>query len=146
MLTIRLSRQGRTKQPFYRVVLTEHTKPAKSGYQQVLWRYNPLNDEAKYDIEAIKSWIEKWAKPSERLARLLFAETKDELFQKYFVHRTRTAKKKKWGDEAKEEAKPAIKESPEAVGKAKVEEKKKEAKLDDWKEGIPQGRAEEKVE
>ena len=28
MLVIRLSRQGRSKRPFYRVVLTEHTKPA----------------------------------------------------------------------------------------------------------------------
>ena len=29
MLVIRLSRQGRSKRPFYRVVLTEHTKPAQ---------------------------------------------------------------------------------------------------------------------
>ncbi|MDR0650888.1 MAG: 30S ribosomal protein S16 [Candidatus Peribacteria bacterium] len=30
MQAIRLSRHGRSKRPFYRVVLTEHTKPAKS--------------------------------------------------------------------------------------------------------------------
>jgi ribosomal protein S16 len=36
MLKIRLARHGRKKAPFYRIVLTEHTKPAQSGYQTVL--------------------------------------------------------------------------------------------------------------
>jgi len=36
MLKIRLARHGRKKAPFYRIVLTEHTKPAQSGYKLVL--------------------------------------------------------------------------------------------------------------
>jgi len=36
MLVIRLSRQGKNKQPLYRVVLTEHTKPVKTSYKEVL--------------------------------------------------------------------------------------------------------------
>jgi small subunit ribosomal protein S16 len=97
---MRLSRQGKNKTPFYRVVLTEHTKPVKSSYKLVLGRYNPLNDQNEFDLEAIKSWIAKGAKPSERLARILLAATKDKLFEKFFEQRTRTAKKKK-EDEAK---------------------------------------------
>jgi len=95
MLEIRLSRQGKSVSPSYRVVLTEHSKPVKSGYKLVLGRYNPLNDNWEYDLEAIKSWINKWAKPSERLAKILLAATKDKMFEKYIVHRTRTAKTKK---------------------------------------------------
>jgi ribosomal protein S16 len=95
MLAIRLARQWKNKKPSYRVVLTEHTKPVKAWYQLILWRYNPMDDKWEYDLPAIKSWIEKWAKPSERLAKVLFATTKDSIFQKYIVHRTRTAKPKK---------------------------------------------------
>lgn len=95
MLVIRLSRQGKNKEPLYRVVLTEHTKPVKSSYKLVLGRYNALNDQGEYDLEAIKSWIAKGATPSERLAKVLFARTKDQVFEKFFLKRNRTAKKKK---------------------------------------------------
>jgi len=95
MLVIRLSRQGKNKQPLYRVVLTEHTKPVKTSYKEVLWRYNALNDKGEFDLEAIKSRIVKGAKPSERLAKVLFAASKDKVFEKYIVKRNRTAKTKK---------------------------------------------------
>jgi len=95
MLVMRLSRQGKNKQPFYRVVLTEHTKPVKSSYKLVLGRYNPLTDQGEYEIDAIKSWIEKGAKPSERLAKVLLAASKDKAFEKFIIQRTRVAKKKK---------------------------------------------------
>ncbi|MBU0627199.1 30S ribosomal protein S16 [Patescibacteria group bacterium] len=138
-----MSRQGRNKQPFYRIVLTEHTKPAKSGYQTVLGRYNPLNDQAEYDIEVIKSWIKKGAKPSERLARLLFAATKDELFQKYFVFRTRAANKKKAVEE-KPEAAPA---AAPAETKPEVKEETKEEVKEEVKPEAPiEEKKDEKVE
>lgn len=89
MLAIRLSRHGRSKRPFYRVVLTEHTKPAKSGYQQVLGSYDPLKHNFQADVEAIKTLISNGAQPSERVAKLLFQSTKDEFFHKFFVERER---------------------------------------------------------
>lgn len=46
-------------------------------------------------MDAIKSWITKGAKPSERLAKVLLAATKDKIFEKYIIQRTRVAKKKK---------------------------------------------------
>ena len=59
MLTIRLSRQGRTKRPFYRIVLTEHTKPVKFGYKEILGHYDPLAHKLEVDVAQVKSWIEK---------------------------------------------------------------------------------------
>ena len=95
MLKIRLARHGRKKAPYYRIVLTEHTKPAQSGYQVVLWGYDPMKKTVTYDLEAIKKWVSEWAQLSERVAKVLFKETNDELFSKFFVHRTRTKAKRK---------------------------------------------------
>lgn len=84
MLAIRLSRHGRSKRPFYRVVLTEHTKPAKSWYTEVLGSYDPLRHEFTANVESIRSWIEKGAQPSERVAKLLFKDTNDSFFKKFY--------------------------------------------------------------
>ena len=132
MLKIRLARHGRKKAPFYRIVLTEHTKPAKAGYQTVLWWFNPLAHTMEAKIDEIKAWIAKGAQPSERVAKLLFADTKDTFFKKFFVERTRT--KWKEAEDAKKaevEAKAqAAKEKAAAEKEAAAEAKKaeKEAK------------------
>jgi len=95
MLVIRLSRHGRKNLAAYRVVLTEHTKPVKYWYKEILGSYDPHTHVITADVDSIVSWIKKWAKPSERLAKLLYKQTKDELFNKFIVHRERTAKPKK---------------------------------------------------
>ena len=95
MLIIRLSRHWRTKKPFYRVVLTEHSKPAKSWYQSVLWFYDPLNHKLEVKVDEIKSYILNWSQVSSRLAKMLFNQTKDSVFSKFFVHNTKNRKPKK---------------------------------------------------
>lgn len=84
MLKIRLSRHGRSKRPFYRIVLTEHTKPAKSGYKEVLGSYDPLSHELNAQVEEIKAWVEKGTQVSPRVAKMLFNESKDPIFEKFF--------------------------------------------------------------
>jgi small subunit ribosomal protein S16 len=95
MLRIRLSRHGRRNRPFFRIVLTEHTKPVKSWYKEVLGWYDPINHKQDIDIERMKEWISKWAKPSERAAKLAYKISNDELFKKYFKIRNRQRPKKK---------------------------------------------------
>lgn len=95
MLTIRLARWGKHKTPFYRIVLTEHTKPVQSGYKKVLWWFDPLKHKMEVNVEEVKKYIANWAKPSERVAKLLLAHTKDEMFKKYFSEITRVRKPKK---------------------------------------------------
>ena len=95
MLVIRLSRHGRKNLAVYRVVLSEHTKPVKYWYKEVLWSYDPLKHAFQCDVESIISWIKKWAQPSERVAKLLFKETKNELFNKFIEHRERKGVTKK---------------------------------------------------
>lgn len=99
MLKIRLSRHGRTNMPFFRIVLTEHTKPVKSGYKLVLWWYDPINHKQDMDSETMKQWILKWAQPSERVAKLAYKFSNDDFFKKYFTIKNIIRKPKK---EAKE--------------------------------------------
>ncbi len=94
MLKIRLARHGRKKAPFYRIVLTEHTKPAQCGYQEVLGSFNPFTKETVCDLEAIKANIANGAQPTERTAKILLAHTKDKCFEKFITHRERNKKTK----------------------------------------------------
>ncbi|MCK5493504.1 MAG: 30S ribosomal protein S16 [Candidatus Omnitrophica bacterium] len=59
MVKIRLRRIGTKKRPFYRIVLTEHAKPADSGYKEVLGRFDPLQHTMEVDVDTVKSWISK---------------------------------------------------------------------------------------
>lgn len=92
MLKIRLARGWRTKSPFFRIVLTEHTKPTKSGYQSVLGRFNPLRHEMDMNTDLIKEWIGKGAQPSNRVAKLALSFSKDTFFEKYIVKNDRVRK------------------------------------------------------
>lgn len=95
MLTIRLSRHGRKKLPFYRIVLTEHTKPVKSGYKEVLGWFDPMNDKSDCNIDAIKGWIEKGSQMSSRAAKVVYKMTQADEVKQFIVetHRERTKRK-----------------------------------------------------
>jgi len=126
-LKIRLARGGRKGLPFYRIVLTEHTKPAQSGYKLVLWRFNPIAHTMDVNVEEVKNWLWKWAQLSERVAKLLFANTKDNMFKKYFQERTST-KALEIHNKRIEEEKAAAAEKAEAERAAKeAEEEAKRA-------------------
>lgn len=73
MLEIRLSRVGKTNQPHFRLVVTEHTKPAKTGYIEILGAYHPA---AKIKMQAIKIdrvkfWLKQGAHLSQTAASIL---------------------------------------------------------------------------
>lgn len=120
MLKIRLARHGRKNLPFYRIVLTEHTRPAQSGYKLVLWRYNPIAHEMDVNLDEVKIWLSKWAQLSERVAKLLYAKTKDDMFKKYFTERTST-KALEIHNKRIEEEKAAAAEKAAAEAEAKAE-------------------------
>ena len=78
-LKIRLSRAGSKKRPVYRVVIADSRSPRDGKFIEKVGLYNPLlkKDDDKriqLDIEAIKNWISKGAKPTDKVARFLGAE------------------------------------------------------------------------
>lgn len=119
MLKIRLARHGRKNLPFYRIVLTEHTRPAQSGYKLVLGWFNPIAHEMDVNLDEVKLWLSKWAQLSERVAKLLYANTKDDMFKKYFTERTST-KSLEIHNKRIEEAKAAAAEKAAAEAEAKA--------------------------
>ncbi len=67
MLTIRLSRIGKKKKPFYRVVVIERTRPRDGRVKEAVGTYDPLKKpaEIKLDAERIKYWMGLGAQPSD---------------------------------------------------------------------------------
>ena len=74
MLKIRLQRTGRTNDPSYRVVVTEHTNSPKSGRAvEKLGSYNPKSKVRVLDAERIKYWLSKGAKASGTMHNMLIS-------------------------------------------------------------------------
>jgi small subunit ribosomal protein S16 len=70
---IRLTRVGATKQPAYRVVVTDSRSARDSRSIETLGHYNPRTTPVEFvvDAEKVKSWLAKGALPSDTVARLL---------------------------------------------------------------------------
>lgn len=73
MLTIRLSRIGKKKKPFYRVVVIERTRPRDGRVKEAVGTYDPLKKpaEIKLNTERIKHWISVGAQPSDTVRSLI---------------------------------------------------------------------------
>jgi small subunit ribosomal protein S16 len=75
MVTIRLSRGGAKKRPFYHVVATDKRNSRDGRYIERLGFYNPLaaahEETLRVDAERVKHWISKGAQPSDRVQYLL---------------------------------------------------------------------------
>jgi small subunit ribosomal protein S16 len=73
MLTIRLSRVGTTKRPFYRVVVVESSAPRDGRFVERLGHYNPCAEPEvlEVDRERVSHWIANGASPSDTVRTLL---------------------------------------------------------------------------
>jgi len=73
VVTIRLARIGKKKRPFYRVVVTEKTRPRNGRFVEIVGTYDPLKKpaEIKLDAERIKYWLECGAQPSDTVRSFL---------------------------------------------------------------------------
>ena len=75
MVTIRLSRAGAKKRPFYHLVVTDSRNRRDGRYIERVGYFNPVGKEheenLRVDIERVDYWIEQGAQPSERVANLL---------------------------------------------------------------------------
>ena len=67
MLSIRLSRIGKKKQPSYRVVVIDSRRPRDGRFVEIVGTYNPLKNppEVTLDAERVKHWLGHGAQPSD---------------------------------------------------------------------------------
>ena len=73
MLTIRLSRVGKKKQPEYRLVISEKNKDPWGDILEYLGHYNPLSNPITINlkVERIKYWLSKGAQMSDTVKNIL---------------------------------------------------------------------------
>ena len=77
-LSIRLSRGGSKKRPYYRIVVADARSPRDGKYVEKIGTYNPLlakdsPERIKLDADRAKHWLGVGAQPTDRVARFLDA-------------------------------------------------------------------------
>ncbi|MCT7648438.1 30S ribosomal protein S16 [Aliarcobacter butzleri] len=72
MTVIRLTRMGRNKKPFYRIVVTDSRKRRDSGWIESIGYFNPVVEPKvlKIDEERYNYWLSVGAKASEKVKKL----------------------------------------------------------------------------
>ncbi|MET4665672.1 30S ribosomal protein S16 [Sphingomonas sp. PvP056] len=75
-ISIRLSRGGSKKRPYYRIVVADARSPRDGKFIEKLGTYNPLlakDDEKRIvlDADRAKHWLSVGAQPTDRVARFL---------------------------------------------------------------------------
>lgn len=80
MVSIRLSRGGAKKNPFYHLVVSDSRNRRDGRYIERLGFYNPVGksheENLRVDLERVDHWLQIGAKPSERVAELIKASRK----------------------------------------------------------------------
>ena len=147
MLKIRLSMGGAKKRPVYKIVVADSRFPRDGRFIEKVGFFNPLLPKTKkerinLEIERIKHWISKGAKPTLRVSRILGEAEVFPMPPKGNNPLKAIPKKdrKKEGEkdkgpttEPKKDAAPKVepkKEEPKKDAAPKVEPKKEEPKKD----------------
>ena len=71
-VTIRLSRHGAKKRPFYRIVVSDRRFPRDGRYIEQVGTYDPSASAGlKIDSVKVADWITKGAQPSQTVSELI---------------------------------------------------------------------------
>ena len=130
MLKIRMSRGGAKKRPVYKIVVADSRKPRDGRFIEKVGFFNPLlpkdkKERLSLDIERIKYWLEKGARPSDRIARFLGeANVIPKPAQKNNPIKAKPKKKAQERLAAAEEAKKAAEEASKVEAEKPSEETK----------------------
>ncbi|HEY7715346.1 MAG TPA: 30S ribosomal protein S16 [Candidatus Binatia bacterium] len=75
-VSIRMSRHGAKKKPFYRIVVSDQRYPRDGRYIEQVGTYDPRakSGAIKLDRDKIEAWIKKGARPSQTVSELIKKE------------------------------------------------------------------------
>ena len=73
MVKIRLTRLGKKKKPFYRIVVADANSPRDGRFIEEIGTYDPMKNPSEVHVneELAKKWLSDGARPTETVARLL---------------------------------------------------------------------------
>ena len=125
-VSLRLSRGGSKKRPFFRIVAADIRAPRDGRYLEKLGTYNPMKNKddpqrITLNVERIKYWLSVGAKPTERVQKFLaneklaekpviFEQTKQDKPRKKTLEKIKAKEEK---DKAKQEMKKAAEAAPQ---------------------------------
>ena len=139
MVTIRLSRAGAKKRPFYHIVVTDSRNKRDGKYIERLGFYNPMavggEEKIKLDSDRLGYWVSHGAQIAQRVKRVVkeSKDTPEEADNRIKLKEEKRIKKlesKKANKEAAAEV-----EKKEEPKEAAAEVEKKEASKEDKEEG-----------
>ena len=118
-ISIRLSRGGAKKRPYYRIVVADARSPRDGKYLEQVGTYNPLlakgdDNRVRLNEDRARYWLGVGAQPTDRVARFLDAAGIKERAA------TSNPKKGEPGDKAKERAEEKATKLAEAEEAAKA--------------------------
>ena len=70
-VALRMSRQGKKKSPFYRIVAADKRAARDGRFIELLGTYQPVTKVLKLDSERYQKWISVGAQPSGTLAAII---------------------------------------------------------------------------
>jgi small subunit ribosomal protein S16 len=80
MVSIRLSRAGAKKRPFYHLVVTDSRNRRDGRYIERVGYFNPVGkdheENLRIDVDRVEYWVGQGAQPSDRVASLLKSHLK----------------------------------------------------------------------
>ncbi len=140
-VSLRLSRGGSKKRPFFRIVAADIRAPRDGRYIERLGTYNPMKEKddperVNLNLERIKYWLSVGAKPTDRVIGFLAKEgvlnkpaipkqTKQDKPKKKTIEKLKAKEEKL---KAKEEMEKAVDNVPDSQApEAKSEDKPSEA-------------------
>jgi len=126
-LSIRLTRGGAKKRPYYRIVVADSRSPRDGRFIEKLGSYNPLlakdsPERVKLDAERISHWLSVGAQPSDRVLRFLDAAGIRERPARNNPNKAMPGEKAKARVEEREGKAVAAAEAAEAAANAPAEE------------------------
>lgn len=80
MVTIRLSRGGAKKRPFYQVIVTDSRNRRDGRFIERVGFFNPIGgsqgETLRINLDRVRYWLSHGAQPSERVTQLIHQYTK----------------------------------------------------------------------
>ena len=70
-VALRMSRQGKKKSPFYRIVAADKRCARDGRFIELLGTYHPITKVLKLDTDKFEKWIKVGAQPSGSLAAII---------------------------------------------------------------------------
>lgn len=137
---LRLRRQGKKKQPIYKIVAADSRSPRDGKYIEAIGLYNPLTHPSSVDIKEDRAlyWLNNGAQPTDTVKNLL--SQKGILLEKHL-------KKKGISEEKIREAKEELQKLREAKSKTVKAKKKRKGSAESEEkksEQVSEGTAEDK--